>query len=235
MHLQKILIMAGPWTQNDPFWQNVLLSVWSASSSSEWTTDQVRRTFVEFFVESKGHVYQPSSACAPLNGPTLLVTNAGRNQFKPNFLGQVDPHSPQAQLQRACNSQKCTSTHTPDIKHEVTLLYSISEANKKRAGTYSLHLSGLGLALEPVVPCCLWKPGAENAVRTHLKKIIPFSIERPLFGSCMGRKGDSVVMWLWISLLLSCILRKVSQGRCDCLPHHLLLHQVAIVWYGSHG
>lgn len=50
---------------------------------------------------------QPSSACAPLNDPTLLFTNAGMNQFKPIFLGQADPNSPLSKLSRACNSQKC--------------------------------------------------------------------------------------------------------------------------------
>lgn len=78
----------------------------SPSSECEWTTDKVRRTFVEFFA-SKEHTIQPSSACAPLNDPTLLFTNAGMNQFKPIFLGQVDPNSPMALLKRACNSQKC--------------------------------------------------------------------------------------------------------------------------------
>ncbi|KAL3912205.1 MAG: hypothetical protein SGILL_006977 [Bacillariaceae sp.] len=76
------------------------------SSSQDWTTDKVRSTFVEFFQDQE-HTLQPSSACAPLNDPTLLFTNAGMNQFKPIFLGQVDPNSPLASLQRACNSQKC--------------------------------------------------------------------------------------------------------------------------------
>lgn len=76
------------------------------SSSEDWTTDKVRSTFVEFFEEQE-HTMQPSSACAPLNDPTLLFTNAGMNQFKPIFLGQVDPNSPLASLKRACNSQKC--------------------------------------------------------------------------------------------------------------------------------
>lgn len=72
----------------------------------EWPTNKVRSTFVDYFA-SKDHTYQPSSACAPLNDPTLLFTNAGMNQFKPIFLGQVDPTSPLFSLNRATNSQKC--------------------------------------------------------------------------------------------------------------------------------
>ena len=78
----------------------------SSQEQQEWTTDKVRSTFIEFFEEQE-HTMQPSSACAPLNDPTLLFTNAGMNQFKPIFLGQVDPNSPLATLKRAVNSQKC--------------------------------------------------------------------------------------------------------------------------------
>ena len=72
----------------------------------EWTTNKVRSTFVEFF-EKNDHLNIPSSACAPLNDPTLLFTNAGMNQFKPIFLGQADPNSAMATWKRAANSQKC--------------------------------------------------------------------------------------------------------------------------------
>lgn len=83
-------------------------SSWMASGSNdiEWTTDKVRSKFVDYFKDQE-HTNYPSSACAPLNDPTLLFTNAGMNQFKPIFLGQADPNSPLAALKRACNSQKC--------------------------------------------------------------------------------------------------------------------------------
>jgi alanyl-tRNA synthetase len=81
-------------------------SLLAATPQSEWTTDKVRSTFIEFF-EERDHVMKASSPCAPLNDPTLLFTNAGMNQFKPIFLGQVDPTSPLASLKRAVNSQKC--------------------------------------------------------------------------------------------------------------------------------
>jgi alanyl-tRNA synthetase len=80
----------------------------STDTEIEWSTAKVRQTFMDYFGEApRSHTYQPSSACAPLNDPTLLFTNAGMNQFKPIFLGQVDPNSPLSKLSRACNSQKC--------------------------------------------------------------------------------------------------------------------------------
>jgi alanyl-tRNA synthetase len=78
----------------------------NSPASDPWTTERVRQTFLDYFA-SKDHTLQPSSACVPLNDPTLLFTNAGMNQFKPIFLGQVDPTSPLAALKRAANSQKC--------------------------------------------------------------------------------------------------------------------------------
>nr|AAF05592.1 alanyl-tRNA synthetase [Dictyostelium discoideum] len=69
--------------------------------------NQIRKTFIDFFREKYEHTFVPSSAVIPHDDPTLLFANAGMNQFKPIFLGQVNPKSEQAKLKRAVNSQKC--------------------------------------------------------------------------------------------------------------------------------
>ncbi|KAF3905529.1 hypothetical protein AA313_de0202619 [Arthrobotrys entomopaga] len=72
----------------------------------EWTAPKVRDTFLEFF-KKKNHDFVKSSSCIPHDDKTLLFANAGMNQFKPIFLGTVDPNSYMGKLKRATNTQKC--------------------------------------------------------------------------------------------------------------------------------
>ena len=66
------------------------------------TSNEIRKQFIDYFVERHGHTFVPSSPVVPLDDPTLLFTNAGMNQFKPIFLGtEKRPYT------RVVNSQKC--------------------------------------------------------------------------------------------------------------------------------
>ncbi|MFF4531392.1 alanine--tRNA ligase [Streptomyces sp. NPDC001407] len=68
---------------------------------------QIRKTFTDFFT-SRGHQLVPSSPLVP-DDPTLLLANAGMNQFKPYFLGETTPPFP-----RATSIQKCARTSDID-------------------------------------------------------------------------------------------------------------------------
>ncbi|MFB3127769.1 MAG: alanine--tRNA ligase, partial [Candidatus Acidiferrales bacterium] len=65
------------------------------------TTNDIRRTFLEFFAQ-RGHRVVRSASLVPIHDPTLLFTNAGMNQFKDTFLGR-ETHD----YNRAVSSQKC--------------------------------------------------------------------------------------------------------------------------------
>jgi len=66
------------------------------------TSTQIRRQFIDFFVDKAGHTEVPSSPVVPHDDPTLLFAIAGMNQFKPYFLGTEKP-----EFTRAVDTQKC--------------------------------------------------------------------------------------------------------------------------------
>jgi len=66
------------------------------------TANEIRRQFIDFFVEKHAHTFVPSSPVVPYDDPTLLFANAGMNQFKDVFLGTGS-----RPYKRAVNTQKC--------------------------------------------------------------------------------------------------------------------------------
>src|SRR5215217_5234349 len=111
---------------------------------------EIRRRFTGFFVE-RNHRLVPSSPLIP-NDPTLLLANAGMNQFKPYFLGEVEPD-----YRRATSVQKCTRTSdietVGDASHctffEMLGNFSFGDYFKEGAIAYAWELVTEGFGLEP--------------------------------------------------------------------------------------
>ena len=53
------------------------------------TSEEVRKNFLEFFKE-RGHTVVDSSSLIP-DDPSVLLTRAGMQQFKPYYTGDADP------------------------------------------------------------------------------------------------------------------------------------------------
>jgi len=79
----------------------------SDDDTPEWTASKARQAYIDYFTTRREHQFIRSSPVVPLNDPTLLFANAGMNQFKQIFMGQLDPSSPLQGVRRAANSQKC--------------------------------------------------------------------------------------------------------------------------------
>ena len=88
------------------------------------TSQEIRRQFIDFFVQKHGHTFVPSSPVVPHDDPTLLFTNAGMNQFKPYFLGVTKPPYPRRQhpkvhprRRQAYNDLDDVGTRSPPPSH----------------------------------------------------------------------------------------------------------------------
>ena len=65
---------------------------------------EIRSSFREFFVQHE-HESRPSASLVPVGDPSVLLTTAGMQQFKPYFLGIQQPPQP-----RLTTCQKCFRT-----------------------------------------------------------------------------------------------------------------------------
>ncbi len=71
------------------------------------TAHEIRKKFLSFFKE-RGHTVVPSSSLLP-DDPSVLLTTAGMQQFKPYYIGKADPQRDFGSL-NATSVQKCFRT-----------------------------------------------------------------------------------------------------------------------------
>jgi len=114
-------------------------------------SDEIRKTFLDFFAQREHRVW-PSSSLIP-NDPTLLLTVAGMVQFKPYFLGEALPERP-----RAVSIQKCARTNDiENVGHTTRHLtffemlgnFSFGDYFKADAIRWAYELSTEGFGFDP--------------------------------------------------------------------------------------
>lgn len=75
------------------------------------SSEEIRKSFLDFF-KSKGHAVVPSSSLLPTD-PSVLLTTAGMQQFKPYFTGELNAQKDFGSL-NTCSVQKCFRTSDID-------------------------------------------------------------------------------------------------------------------------
>ena len=120
------------------------------------TSDEIRRTYLEFF-EQRDHVRQPSAPLIPAeHDPSVLFTIAGMHPLKPYFLGEERPPYP-----RLTTCQKTFRTADIEIigtttRHltffEMLGNFSFGDYFKREAVRYALDLSveAFGFAVQDI-------------------------------------------------------------------------------------
>jgi alanyl-tRNA synthetase len=115
--------------------------------------DEIRRTYLEFFAE-RGHKIVPSASLVPpAHDPSVLLTTAGMQPFKPYFLGREKPPAP-----RLADVQKCF--RTTDIEEvgntarhltffEMLGNWSFGDYFKEESIPWGWQLSTEGFGMDP--------------------------------------------------------------------------------------
>jgi alanyl-tRNA synthetase len=115
-------------------------------------TAELRKMYLDYFI-AQGHLLVPSASLVPYKDPSVLLTTAGMQQFKPYFMGLAEPPSP-----RMTSVQKCFRTSDIDkvgltARHctffEMLGNFSVGNYFKEGAIRYGWEFSTQYLGLDP--------------------------------------------------------------------------------------
>src|SRR3989338_6519413 len=99
-------------------------------------SNKIRKKFLDFFQE-RGHAIVSSSSLVP-DDPSVLLTTAGMQQFKPYYVGKADPMRDFGSRNTA-SAQKCFRTSDIDEVGDKTHLTFF-----EMLGNFSFGLPGQG-------------------------------------------------------------------------------------------
>ncbi|MGZ8676838.1 MAG: alanine--tRNA ligase, partial [Solirubrobacterales bacterium] len=115
--------------------------------------DEIRHTYLSFF-EERGHRIVPSASLVPsVDDPSVLLTTAGMQPFKPFFLGEAEPPAP-----RVADVQRCFRTtditQVGDTARHLTFFemlgnWSFGDYFKEQSIPWGWELSTNGFGLDP--------------------------------------------------------------------------------------
>ena len=116
-------------------------------------SSRIREAYLTYF-EGKGHLPRPSASLVPAaDDPSVLLTTAGMQPFKPYFRGEEEPPGP-----RLTSCQRCFRTVDIDVvgttKRHLTFFemlgnFSFGDYFKQEAIAFGWELSIEGLGLDP--------------------------------------------------------------------------------------
>lgn len=135
-------------------------------------TAEVREKFLEFF-KSRGHVIVPSAPLVQENDPSVLLTTAGMQQFKPYYTGEKNAQKDFGS-KNVASVQKCVRTSDIDEVGDATHLtffemlgnFSFGGYGRKEAILYAHNFITKELGL--TISCVTVYKGSENVPRLNV-------------------------------------------------------------------